>query len=110
MIVLKEIGTAQTFSFIPRSDAYTTMTITDEQTNVTTTVSIQSSTNVTYYHTITAIFSLKEEHTYRLEVLNSTTPVYIDKIYCTNQTISDYTINKDTYTSTTTSNDFIIID
>jgi hypothetical protein len=36
--------------------------------------------------------------------------VYRDKIFCTNQTIAEYTINKDQYTQHTTSNEYKIFE
>jgi len=108
MIILQEDSNNQTFSFIPRKEEYNTMTITDEQTNTTTTISIISDSISTYYHTITANFDLKEGNFYVLKVLNNTEVVFYDKVFCTNQSISDFTVNQNQYTSHSTTNDFII--
>jgi hypothetical protein len=108
MIVLEESLSNQTFSFIPRSDSYITMTIMNETTKETVTVSIISSTNLTYYHTITALFDLKENNFYILKVLNGTDVVFIDKVFCTNQPIVTFSVNDGKYVSHSTSNEFII--
>lgn len=108
MIVLSTSTSAQTFSFIPRFENYTTMAITDEQTNVTTTVSITSSSQGGYVNTITATFALVENHTYTLLLSNGANICYKDKIFCTDQSISTFSVNNGTYTSNTTTNTFIV--
>lgn len=108
MIVLTTSTSAQTFSFIPRFENYTTMSITDEQTNVTTNVSITSSTQGGYANTITATFALVENHGYTLLLTNGSEICYKDKIFCTDQTISDFSVNDGQYTSHNTTNTFIV--
>lgn len=108
MIILQETNSNQSFTFIPRSETYDTLTITDESENTTTTVSIISHTTNSYYHTITANFDLKENRFYILKVLNGSTIVYYDKVFCTNQSLVSFSVNNNTYTSHSTSNDFII--
>ena len=72
MIILQEVGTAQSFSFIPRQDTYNTLQITDEQTGVTTNVTITTNVIGQYYNTITATFSLKQNHYYTLTLKQNT--------------------------------------
>lgn len=108
MIILQETNSNQSFTFIPRSETYDTLTITDESENTTTTVSIISNTTNSYYHTITANFDLKENRYYILKVSNGSTLVYYDKVFCTNQSLVSFSVNNNTYTSHSTSNDFII--
>lgn len=108
MIILQEDNNNQSFTFIPRGESYNTLTITDELENVTTNVTIVSSAINSYYHTITANFDLKENRFYILKVLNGTTLVYYDKVFCTNQSLVSFSVNNNTYTSHSTSNDFII--
>ena len=79
MIVLTTSTSAQTFSFIPRFENYTTMSITDEQTNKTTSISITSSTQGGYVNTVTATFALVEGHTYTLLLKNGANPNLKDK-------------------------------
>jgi hypothetical protein len=108
MIVLTTSTSAQTFSFIPRFENYTAMAITDDQTNVTTTVSITSSTQGGYVNTITATFALIESHTYTILLSNGATICYKDKIFCTDQSISTFSVNNGQYISNATTNTFIV--
>ena len=108
MIILTPSTSAQTFSFIPRFENYTTMAITDEQTNVTTTVSITSSTQGGYVNTITATFALVNNHMYTLLLSNGSTICHKDKVFCTDQSISTFSVNNGTYTSNATTNTFIV--
>jgi hypothetical protein len=84
------------------------MSITDEQTNVTTTVAITSSTQGGYVNTITATFALVENHTYTLLLSTGSTICYKDKIFCTDQSISTFSVNNGQYTSNATTNTFIV--
>lgn len=113
MIILEESSSSQTFSFIPRS--YTegtlyTIKITNETTNkeVLSTTST-SFTSVDYYYQYSNTFSLKEDTFYTLEITDSSGVVYRDKIFCTNQTVSSYSINNDAYTVNSDDNEFILI-
>jgi len=108
MIVLTPSTSAQTFSFIPRFENYTTMSITDEQTNVTTTISISSSSQGGYVNTITATFALKNNRTYTLLLSNGSTICHKDKVFCTNQSISTFSVNNGAYTSNATTNTYIV--
>ena len=108
MIILQETGTAQSFNFIPRSDTYNTLTITDEQTNESTNVTITTNVVGEYYNTITATFSLKEGHFYTLKLKQNTDVVFYDKVFCTNQSIPVFSVNDGQYTPKTSTNDFII--
>jgi len=108
MIILQETASAQSFSFIPRSSAYNTLQITDEQTGVTTNVTITSSVTGSYYDSITATFSLEENHFYTLTLKQNTDIVYKDKIFCTNQSIPTFSVNNGQYVVNTSNNDFIL--
>jgi predicted nucleic acid-binding protein len=108
MIILQEVGTAQSFSFIPRSDTYNTLQITDEQTGVTSNVTITTNVVGQYYNTITATFSLKENHYYTLTLKQNTNVVFKDKVFCTNQSIPTFSVNNGQYIVNTSNNDFIL--
>jgi len=108
MIILQEIATPQTFSFIPRSGTFNNLQITDEQTGVTTVVAITSSVVGQYYTTITATFSLKENHFYTLTLRQNTNVVFKDKVFCTNQAIPTFSVNNGQYVVNTSNNDFIL--
>lgn len=108
MIVLQESVSAQTFKFIPRELVADSMIIEDEAQNTSATISI-TPTVVDYYLEVTEVVTLVEGRFYTLKVLNGTDVVYKDKIFCTNQTISDYSINNGEYIEHSSDDDFIII-
>jgi hypothetical protein len=108
MIILQESNSAQTFSFVPRSTTYNTLTLTDEQTGVTSTVTITSTTAASYHQIIQATFNIKQNHFYTLEVKNNSDVVFKDKVFCTNQSIGTFSVNTSQYTSNSSNNDFII--
>lgn len=117
MIVLKEDATSQTFKFIPRSYTATSMVILEEGTSVDETYSI-TPVRVDYsdntdsegtYLEVSKIVNLKEDRFYSLKVLNGSAVIYKDRIFCTNQTVSTYSINDGEYIDNTTNNEFIII-
>ena len=62
------------------------------------------------YMIIRDVFNLVENHFYNLTITDGTSVIYRDKIFCTNQTISEYSVNKDEYvTEDSYDNDYIII-
>ena len=113
MIVLQESASAQNLDFIPRSftsgNTYN-VTIVNEQTN--TEVYNQDVTSITenlYYNRLNAIFNVKQDNFYMVTVKAGSDVVFKDKIFCTNQTISDFTVNDSQYTQQNTINEFIFI-
>lgn len=108
MIVLTPSTSAQTFSFIPRSNAYNVMEITDDQTNVTVVVPITSTFLGDYVNTITASFALVEGHFYNLVLKVGSSIIFKDRIFCTAQNIATFSVNNGQYVSNVTTNDFIV--
>ena len=106
MIILKESGSDQTFKIIPRELEATTMTLTNETTGVSTSYDI-TPTILDYYLQITKTVTLQEGNFYMLTVKNGADIVYKDKVFCTNQTLSDYSVNNNEYTNYTSNNDYI---
>lgn len=96
MIILLQSISAQSISFIPRVMNATSLLIRNESTNEEAVLMPDFYKN-DYYITCSAVFNLKENHFYQLSVFNNEDIVYLDKIFCTNQTINTYSINKDTY-------------
>ena len=116
MIILKEQVASQTFKIIPRSYTADSFNITGLEG---TTNYLVTPTRVDYndasdasgtYLSISKAITIKEGQQYRLTVLNGSTIVYEDMIYCTNQTIADYTINNGEYVENSTDNDYVIYD
>lgn len=108
MIILNKTTDPQTFSFIARSKVYDSLFITDESTNTTVEVTIDSNVSGDYVDTITSTFSLIEDRYYNLELRNGSDVVLKDKVFCTNQSVQSYSVNNDEYTSNNTNNDFIV--
>jgi len=108
MIVLQETNDPQTFSFIPRSDSYDALFLTDDQTNVEIEVTIDDSVIGDYINTITATFDLIEGHFYNLVLKDGADVVYKDKVFCTNQPVVSFSVNNGQYVSNSTTNDFIV--
>jgi hypothetical protein len=108
MIVLQETASEQTFSFIPRTEVYDSMFLRDDQNNTEVEVTINSSVQGDYYHTISAVFDLKQGRFYDLVLKDGIEIVYKDRIFCTNQSVVTYSVNDGEYTSHTSNNDFIV--
>ena len=107
MIILKEQAGAQSLKFIPRQYKATTIVLVNEMTNVITTINADFYKDNYYLYTQT-VFNLKQGNYYTLTIKNNDEVVYKDKIFCTNQVIADYTINKDEYVANVTNNDYIV--
>lgn len=109
MIILREQETAQTLNAIIYGSDADAIVLRDEETNIETEINCTFSID-RYYVATSAIFPIKENKYYTLTILNGTDIVYRDKVFCTNQVISNYTINKDQYTQHTTSNKYKIFE
>ena len=106
MIILEEIGTAQTFKIIPRELVADSMVSVNELTDVSETYLITPTAD-RYYLVIEEVLNLKEGNFYTLEVKNGSEIVYKGKIFCTNQSISTYSVNNNEYTSYSSTNDYV---
>jgi len=109
MIILLESVLSQTFKFIPRSLDADSMIIEDDAENTSVTIDITPSVD-RYYLSVSEVLTLVEGRFYTLKVLNGLEVVYKDKIFCTNQKVSSYTINDNEYVQHSTNNDFVIIE
>jgi len=112
MIILQESGSSQTINFIPReytSGTTYTVKIVNESTNAEVyNENVTSFTENLYYKQHSDTFSLKED-TFYLLTITSSEVVFKDKIFCTNQTVTDYSVNEAEYTPHTTDNEFIFL-
>ena len=107
MVILKTLTTSQNINFTPRSETYNTLVVTNESTNVSTTITIASSTVNSYYHTISALFALSEGLFYTFQVKQNSTVVYNGKIYCTDATdLPNYALHNGEYISNTSINEY----
>lgn len=106
MIILQETGIAQEFKVIPRELVADSMTLTSETTGEAVTYVITPTID-RYYLVINEIVALKENNFYTIEVNNASEIVYKDKIFCTNQTVSDFSVNNNEFTTYSSDNDYI---
>lgn len=90
MIHLRSTTDIQTIKFIPKELKATSLSL----NGVVYTVEFYIES---YYLIVSAVFDLKENEFYDLIVYNGSQIVYIDKVFCTNQELKDYTINENTY-------------
>jgi|TARA_B110000977_G_C10620228_1_gene315889 hypothetical protein len=111
MIILTTSVNAQELKFIPREYVASSIVITDQDTNTPVTYTGVTFTTDRYYLKGDVIFSpvLIEGRFYTLKVLNGTTVVYRDMIFCTDQTISTYSINDGVYTKHETTNEYVVL-
>ena len=107
MIILTTSTNAQEFKFIPRQYVADSIVLTDEQENTSRLIEGYTFTKDGYYLKADIYFSLVEDRFYTFKVLNGTKTVYKGRIFCTNQTVSDYSINKNVYTEHQSSNEYI---
>jgi hypothetical protein len=106
MVILKNSNSVQRFSFIPtRMDYANYLVITNETTDETITKSINVRYQ-SYYSYFEMVFDFLEEgHFYNVKlqyygVINGKLDYHLahrDRIFCTNQTIADYSVNKNEY-------------
>lgn len=90
MIILLETNQSQQISFIPREMTAYLLKVKNETTEVVQTITPSFYKN-DYYYTCSAVFNLKENHFYNLEVQDVNEKViYLDKIFCKSQNPSSY--------------------
>ena len=116
MIRLTTSASAQTLKIIPRSYASTiSMILRDDTKNTSTTYSsISTSTDKNYLVISQALNPvLVEGRFYDLTVKEGSNVIYKDKIFCTDQAVSSYSVNNNEYTIPTGDdvhdNDYIVI-
>ena len=111
MKVLTTSGDAQEMYIIPRSYASTiTVKLRNESTNEVTTLSSISTTTDKGYLRFSTIYDLAEGYFYELTILEGSSVIYKDKVFCTDQAIATYSVNNGEYvTEDSYDNDYIII-
>jgi hypothetical protein len=111
MKVLTTSTDAQSMSIIPRSyPATITIRLRDESTNEVTTYTDVNATTTKGYLVFSNAYTLTENVFYELTILDGSDVIYKDKIFCTDQTISDFSVNNGEYvTEDSYDNDYIIL-
>jgi len=110
MKILTTSTSAQTLKIIPREyQSNIDVILRDTSTNESTTYSVTTSTSGDYM-TFDLTLSLVENRFYDMTCKFGSDVIYKDKIFCTDQVIADYTVNKNQYTTENTyDNDYIIL-
>jgi len=110
MKILTTSTSAQTLKIIPRDyQANIDVVLRDNSTNTSTTYSVATSTSGDYM-TFDLTLSLVENRFYDMTCKFGSNVIYKDKIFCTDQTIADYTVNESQYTTENSyNNDYIIL-
>ncbi len=114
MIILTTSTASQLLSVIPRDyDSIPfKMSIRDDSTNITVTYTIAAATTVGNYLQFNQAFNpvLVKNHFYDIHLYTETASgykqdIFKDRIFCTNQTISTFSISKNVYVEASTGND-----
>jgi|TARA_R110000803_G_scaffold140507_1_gene207057 hypothetical protein len=115
MIVIKDTLASQIIKFIMRTFSASvsyTVNINSKAENkiISTLIGTNVITTNDYYNQIETVFTsdLVQDQFYTLEIKETVSGaiVYRDLMFCTNQEIPDYSINKDVYTTNVTDNEF----
>lgn len=114
MIILTTSTDPQEVKYIPRTLVLGTCyySLIDEAENTTTTGTVTTSLD-RYYNLFTEAFTLIEGRTYILKVFSDsgrTVNIFIGKVFCTDQTVADYSINDGVYNERTTTNEYALTD
>ena len=114
MIILTTSASVQELKVIPREYTTTTtytvsITSDSENKNVYTNNFTDQFTSDKYWYQFTDAFpNLEQDNFYTLRITKpSSIDVFRGRIFCTNQTISSYSVNAGEYTTTTSTNEFI---
>ena len=112
MIILQESASSQTINFIPREytqgTTYTVKIVNESSNAEVYNQDVTTFTENLYYFQHSDTFNLKED-TYYMLTITSSEVVFKDKIFCTNQTVSSYSVNEAEYKPHTTQNEFIFL-
>jgi len=108
-------ASAQILKIIPRTYASSvTLSVRDDSTNTSVSYSVTPTTSRDYM-VLSQAFSLKEGRYYDLEVKEGAIVIYKDRLFCTDQTVSQitnnyYTVNSSEFNyNATYDNDIILV-
>lgn len=109
MIILKESALTQTFKIIPRALQCDRIEISNSSEDSTESIDVTPVID-RYFLEISTILNIKENNFYTLTAYNGESVIFKGRIFCTNQQVKEYTVNKDTYIEQTSTNEFVILD
>lgn len=111
MIILLDSDNSQNVKFHARSlsTGSATSVFVDETENTSTTDSVTLFTDRFYTYFDQAIPELQEDRHYMLTVTASGVEIFKGKVFVTNQTIEDYSINDTEFNERSTTNEYIYV-
>lgn len=107
MNVLTTTTEPQPLVIVPRSTTFDELIFTDDSTNTPITIEIDSVEDKGYYQILNVVCELTENRYYNIELFNDGILVYRGKVFCTNQTLVNFSVNNGKYTSHATTNQYI---
>jgi hypothetical protein len=108
MIIVQETNVNQTFDFIPREGLPVVFELIDENTNVMVLIN-GSFTPGDYVYQFTGVLPTEENHFYWMILKDLNNNIVLkERLFCTNQPISTFSVNAGEYISNQTTNDFIM--
>tara|TARA_R100000781_G_C4075912_1_gene126069 strand:+ start:1104 stop:1442 length:339 start_codon:yes stop_codon:yes gene_type:complete len=112
MIILRPNNLSQELKFIPREYIADKVILHNEETNTSQEYTGLTWSQEAYYLTTNIAFvtpELKNNTFYTLKVMNGTKIIYRDRIFCTDQLVAEYSMNKDEYVENETTNEYIVL-
>ncbi len=109
MIILKESALEQTFKIVPRAMQCDRIEVINSAEGITESLDVNPVID-RYFLEISTILDIKENNFYTLNAYNGENIVFKGRIFCTNQQVKEYTVNKNTYIEQTSTNEFVILD
>jgi len=116
MIIMQDTNNAQVIKFIPRrwvtGRTYNIKVINETTNTIAYNVNSTGITETLYYNSYSAAFpNLKENIYYNLIITGVTVAgiTFKDRIFCTNQTVSSYSVNHNEYTAQASANEYITV-
>lgn len=107
MIVIK-VAASHNFTILPSELEATICRIRKGGTGIVDDYAIADFTVDRYYLDFSVDFQTEEGVFYDMTILNGTDIVYKDKLFATDQTVADYSINDGKYTPHNSDNTFVI--
>lgn len=107
MNVLTTTLDPQPLVIVPRSTTFDELIFTDDSTNIPVVIEIDSVEDKSYYQILNVFCELVENRFYNVELFNDGALIYRGKVFCTDQTIVNFSVNKGRYTSHATTNQYI---
>ncbi len=107
MNVLTTTLDPQPLVIVPRSTTFDELIFTDDSTNIPVVIEIDSVEDKSYYQILNVLCELIENRFYNVELFNDGALIYRGKVFCTDQTIVNFSVNDGRYTSHATTNQYI---